>query len=39
MMAIAIFGTLTVIIGTVLFLVLKANKAEVHDETGEHDEE
>jgi hypothetical protein len=39
MMAIAIFGTLTVIIGTVLFLVLKANKAEEHDKTGEPDEE
>jgi hypothetical protein len=39
MMAIAIFGTLTVITGTVLFLMLKANKAAEHDETGEHDEE
>jgi hypothetical protein len=39
MMAIAIFGTLTVIIGTVLFLMLKANKAEEHDETGKHDED
>jgi hypothetical protein len=39
MMAIAIFGTLTVIIGTVLFLMLKANQAEEHDETGKHDEE
>ncbi len=32
MMAIAIFGTLTVIVGTVLFLVLKANKPEEHHE-------
>jgi hypothetical protein len=39
MMVIAIFGTLTVIIGTVLFLVLKANKAAEHDKTGESDEE
>jgi len=31
-MAIAIFGTLTVIIGTVLFLALKANKPAEHDE-------
>lgn len=31
-MAIAILGTLTVIVGTVVFLVLKANQAEEHTE-------
>lgn len=31
-MAIAILGTLTVIVGTVLFLALKANSPEEHED-------